>query len=381
MADEIAPQDAVFTTDQVGEYLPEVLRPYWIWLNEYPIVAALIIVVIGFVAASVLVAVLRRFVHQLTKRTATDIDDQLLKILSRPLFLAVLYGALAVATVSLQLPSTMTRIIINLLLSLTVLIWMNAAIAAVSLLLSTVSQFKDRFEVIQASTVPLFDMVGKILLIGIAGYLLLGIWDVDATAWLASAGVAGIAIGFAARDTLANLFSGVFIVVDAPYKVGDFVNLDSGERGMITHVGLRSTRLLTRDDIEITIPNAVMANSKIVNETAGHSTQRRLRIKAGAGYGSDADQVVALLEDIAAAHPDVIATPAPRVRLRGLGDSSLDFELLCWVGEPVLSGKVSHDLLMEVYRRFNSEGIEIPFPKQDIYVRELPEQQPPQPDG
>ena len=327
---------------------------------------------LGFIAATVLVAVVRRFVHQLTKRTSTNIDDQLLNILSRPAFLAVLYASLAIATVTLQLPDTMTRIVINLLLSLTVLIWMNAAIAVASLLLSTLSSFRERFEIIQASTVPLFDMLSKILLIGIAGYLLLGIWNVDATAWLASAGVAGIAIGFAARDTLANLFSGVFIVVDAPYKVGDYVNLDSGERGMVTHVGLRSTRLLTRDDIEITIPNAVMANSKIVNESAGQSKQRRLRIKAGAGYGSDADHVVAVLTEIAAAHTDVIAIPEPRVRLRALGDSSLDFELLCWVADPVQSGKVTHELLMQVYRRFNEEGIEIPFPKRDVYVRELP---------
>ena len=266
------------TTEQVGEFLPEALRPYWSVLNEYPIIAAVIIIVIGFIAATILVSIMKRTVTQLTKRTKTDIDDQLLGILSRPAFLAVLYASLAVATVSLRLPDTFTSVVINILLSLTLLIWMNAAISVVSLLLSTLVRFKDRFEVVQASTVPLFDMVAKILLIAIAGYMLLRIWNVDATAWLASAGVAGIAIGFAARDTLANLFSGVFIVVDSPYKVGDFVNLDTGERGMVTHVGLRSTRMLTRDDIEITVPNAVMANQKSYNEIAGSSPQLRVRV-------------------------------------------------------------------------------------------------------
>ncbi|MEM7610743.1 MAG: mechanosensitive ion channel family protein [Pseudomonadota bacterium] len=360
------------TTEQVGEFLPEALRPYWSVLNEYPIIAAVIIIVIGFIAATILVSIMKRTVTQLTKRTKTDIDDQLLGILSRPAFLAVLYASLAVATVSLRLPDTFTSVVINILLSLTLLIWMNAAISVVSLLLSTLVRFKDRFEVVQASTVPLFDMVAKILLIAIAGYMLLRIWNVDATAWLASAGVAGIAIGFAARDTLANLFSGVFIVVDSPYKVGDFVNLDTGERGMVTHVGLRSTRMLTRDDIEITVPNAVMANQKIVNESAGSSPQRRVRVKAGVGYGSDADQVVDVLNAIANDHPEVVKTPSPRVRLRALGDSSLDFELLCWISEPVHRGKITHELLMEVYRRFNAEGIEIPFPKSDLYIRSMP---------
>ena len=71
---------------------------------------------------------------------------------------------------------------------------------------------------------------------------------------LALAGIVGIAIGFTAKDTLANLFSGVFILADRPYKMGDYVNLESGERGRVTHIGIRSTRILTRDDIEVTVP-------------------------------------------------------------------------------------------------------------------------------
>ena len=89
-------------------------------------------------------------------------------------------------------------------------------------------------------------------------------------------------------------------------------------------------------------------------------------------YGSDADQVVDVLNAIANDHPEVVKTPSPRVRLRALGDSSLDFELLCWISEPVHRGKITHELLMEVYRRFNAEGIEIPFPKSDLYIRSMP---------
>ena len=360
------------TTSQLGEFLPEPLRPYWAWLNEYPIVAALIIVVLGFIVATIVVGVLKRVVTQLTKRTETKIDDQLLAILSRPVFLTVFYASLAAATVSLDMPATFTGIVVRVLASITLLIWAGAAIAVVAVLLETLGRYQDKFEVIQQSTIPLFEIVSKILLIAVAGYLLLQVWNIDATAWLASAGVVGIAVGFAARDTLANLFSGVFIVVDTPYRKGDFVNLDSGERGMVTHVGLRSTRLLTRDDIEITIPNAVMANQKIVNESAGPSPQRRLRIKAGVAYGSDADRVVDILMDIAASHEEVVKNPAPRVRLRELGDSSLNFELLCWITEPVHRGKITHELLMAVYKRFNAEGIEIPYPKTDVYIKEAP---------
>ena len=91
-----------------------------------------------------------------------------------------------------------------------------------------------------------------LIAIALGTYMVLQVWSVDVTGWLASAGIVGIAVGFAAKDTLANLFSGVFILADRPYKLGDYVNLSSGERGKVTHIGIRSTRLLTRDDIEIT---------------------------------------------------------------------------------------------------------------------------------
>jgi small-conductance mechanosensitive channel len=177
-----------------------------------------------------------------------------------------------------------------------------------------------------------------------------------------------LAISFAAKDTLANLFSGVFIVADAPYKLGDFIVLDSGERGEVTHIGIRSTRLLTRDDVEVTVPNSIMGNAKITNESGGPHEKYRLRVKVGVAYGSDIDKVHAVLLDVANSHPDVAREPAPRVRFRGFGDSSLDHELLCWVEKPVKRGLVLHLLNTEIYKRFMVEEIEIPFPQRDVHL-------------
>jgi small-conductance mechanosensitive channel len=180
--------------------------------------------------------------------------------------------------------------------------------------------------------------------------------------------VIGIAVGFAAKDTLANLFGGLFIVADAPYKIGDYINLDGGERGLVTHVGIRSTRLLTRDDIEVTVPNALMANAKIINESGGPWAKERIRVPIGVAYGSDVDQVCEVLTAVAAGHDDVCEHPEPRVRFRSFGDSSLDFELLCWIEEPVLRGKVLHELNMALYKSFQSHRIEIPFPQRDVHL-------------
>jgi small-conductance mechanosensitive channel len=186
----------------------------------------------------------------------------------------------------------------------------------------------------------------------------------------------GIAIGFAAKDTLANLFSGVFIMADSPYKIGDYVVLDDGGglRGKVTHIGIRSTRLLTRDDVEVTIPNSIMGNSKVVNESGGPHVKYRLRVAVGVAYGSDIDQVREVLTTVAQESESVCSDPEPRVRFRTFGASSLDFELLCWVSDPELRGRVLDELNSAVYKRFIDEGIEIPYAKQDLYIKEWPEE-------
>ena len=356
-------------------WLPESVQPAWSLVSDYPLIGAAVIVSLGWLAAKLVLLAFRHTTHQVTRRTSTDLDDLLIKHLGRPIFATIFYAGLGLATVSLKLPSLFTSVILRVLASLVVFIWLNSGFAVMRVLLDRLAAVHDRFELIEARTIPLFDMISKILLVGLAGYLLLLIWEINATAWLASAGVLGIALGFAAKDSLANLFSGVFIVVDSPYKLGDFINLSSGDRGMVTHIGLRSTRLLTRDDIEITIPNAVIANSKITNETGGRWAKRRVRIKLGVAYGSDLDQVSEVLMKIGNTHPDTCSDPAPRVRMRAFGESSLDFELLCWIDEPVLRGRVTHDLLVSVYKGLNEAGIEIPFAKRDIYIKEMPTDQ------
>jgi small-conductance mechanosensitive channel len=277
-------------------------------------------------------------------------------------------GGLYLALLQLDLGSGALRFFRASLFTVVVLVWSVFVFRASSIMLELLSRLERRFTAIQPNTVTLFDQVLKIVIAGAAVYFLFLIWGVDVGAWLAGAGIVGIAVGFAAKDTLANVFSGLFILADAPYHLDDFVVLDSGERGLVTHIGLRSTRLLTRDDIEITIPNAVMANAKILNESGGRWQKERLRVKVGVAYGSDLDQVERVLLEVAHQHPEIDAEPAPRVRFRSFGNSSLDLELLGWIHEPVLRGRVLHELNCAVYKAFAREGIEIPYPKHDVYL-------------
>lgn len=357
------------------QYIPDSWAPYWQQIQQIPLLGFVLIAVLGYVVAKVAVLIFSKSFNQLTKLSKNEVDDQLIDLLRRPIFLTIFFIFLGMAVKSIDLSFTVEQVLIRFLASVLVLVWMFRGFKVLTLLLNTVSKLTHKYEIIQPKTIPLFDLVGKLLLIGLGSYILLMLWGVDPTAWLASAGVIGIAVGFAAKDTLANLFSGFFIIADTPYKVGDYVNLDTGERGMVTQVGMRSTRLLTRDDIEITIPNNIIGNTKVVNESGGRWEKSRIRIPVGVAYGADVRQVCEVLKSCATSHKEVLDDPAPRVRMRSFGASSLDFELLCWISEPVLRGRLRHELFMDVYEALNAAEIEIPFSQHDLYIKELPVQQ------
>jgi len=203
----------------------------------------------------------------------------------------------------------------------------------------------------------------------VAGIIwLLAIWHINLTPLFASAGIAGIAVALAAKDTLANFFGGISIFMDNAYKVGEYIILESGERGEVVEIGIRSTRIKTRDDVIVTIPNSIMANSKIINESAP-IPRFRIRVPVGVAYGSDLERVETVLLAVADANEQIEKDPEPRVRLRSFADSSVNFELLCWVKDPRDKGLETHNLLKATYRTFDEQGIAIPFPQRDIHIK------------
>ena len=330
------------------------------------------LVVVALVVAKLADLVISRLLGAWAKRSKTDLDDRFIALIHRPIFLSVLFFGLWLATARLGLEARLELLVLRLLKSLALLIWLVFLMRVASLVVEVMDRMQNRSRLIDPRTISLAANLAKILVVGGGIYFFFLIWGIDVGALLVTGGVVGVAIGFAAKDTLANLFGGIFILADAPYQVGDFIVLGSGERGEVTQVGLRSTRILTRDDVEVTVPNALIANDTIVNESGGPWVKQRVRVKVGVAYGSDVDRVAEVLQDVAESHPDVEKDPAPRARFRAFGDSSLDFELLTWIREPVLRGRVLHALNTAVYKRLAAEGIEIPYPKRDVYLHSAP---------
>ena len=353
----------------IGEYLPDFLRPVWELLQQYPLMLGLLIVVFGYLFGKVLQWLVTKSLQRITAKTSTDLDDRLIQLLTAPIMQTSVTLALILVVMIPDVSSNFDQVIIRILVSLLLIFWGKAWFRATHMALEAMGAHPERFKAFQPRTTPLIEMGFKLFMLSVFAYVFMSIWGIDGTAWLASAGVIGIAVGFAARDTLANLISGVSIVADAPYKIGDYIVLDTGERGVVTSLGIRSTRLLTRDDVEVSIPNAVIGNAKITNESGGPWIKHRIRIPIGVSYGSNTEKVVALLEEIARGCTGIVESPAPRVRMRAFGPSSLDFELLGWITHPEMRGRVRHELLMEIDRRFREEDIVIPFPQQDVHIK------------
>jgi small-conductance mechanosensitive channel len=341
------------------------------WLEEPSVLAATIAV--GSILGAFVIEWVFSFVFlALTRRTKNDLDDKIVAALRRPVFMAVVSVGLAVASMQLAMPEAARFAMYGGLKTVVVFTFATAAFRISSASLQALGRRADGKSVIQPRTVPIFDMVVKLGVIGMAIYFFFLAWHIDVTAWLASAGIVGIAVGFAAKDTLANLFAGIFIVADAPYKVGDFIVLDGGLRGCVTRIGFRSTRILTLDDVEITVPNAVIGNSKIVNEAGGPYIKQRVAIQVSAAYGSDVDQVREVLLSVTDGTPGVSEHPTPDTRFRSFGASGLDFELLVWVEDPARRDRVVCDLNTRVYKAFARAGIEIPYSKHDVYIKQMP---------
>jgi small-conductance mechanosensitive channel len=185
-------------------------------------------------------------------------------------------------------------------------------------------------------------------------------------------GALGVGIGFGLQNIFSNLISGVIILLEKTLKVGDFVDLQSGVMGRVAEINMRYTRITSNDAVDIIVPNSEFINGRVVNWTYGEQL-RRVHIPFGVAYGSDKEGVkqAALAASRLVTFTNEDAHHQTEVWLVSLGDSSLNFELVVWVGiEGVRSpGRVHASYLWEIESQLRLAGIEVPFPQRDLHMR------------
>jgi small-conductance mechanosensitive channel len=205
--------------------------------------------------------------------------------------------------------------------------------------------------------------------------VILGVLGVDFTSIALAAGGLGIGIGFGLQNIASNFISGLILLFERPIRVGDRISLQDPAadpldttNGFVRAINLRATVIETPDNFVLIVPNSEFVNTTIINWSQGEP-RIRLRLKIGVAYHSDLDQVTRILLGAAREHPSVLDDPAPDVWFVDTADSALEFQLLAWIGDVRQRKKIESDLRFAIVRAFRAEGVSIPFPQRDVYLK------------
>lgn len=201
------------------------------------------------------------------------------------------------------------------------------------------------------------------------------ILGISLTALTVFSGAFGLAIGFGLQKTFGNLISGIILLMDRSIKPGDVIAVGDGTVrtfGQVNRIGIRAVSVITRDQIEYIIPNEILMTNQVENWSYS-SRDVRIRVPVGVAYSSDMELVERLLLEAAQELPRLQTDLTPTVWLTGFGASSIDFEVQVWIDDPEIGiGNLKSDLLKLIIRKFRENGVEIPFPQQDLHVKEWP---------
>ena len=205
-----------------------------------------------------------------------------------------------------------------------------------------------------------------IITLGVLYALKIG-FSVDLTSVAVILGFLSVGIGFGLQYIAADMASGFILLFERPVRVNDRVRLEDGIEGRVDKISLRSTVIVTNENMTVIIPNSKLVQNKLVNFSRGLNV--RLNIPIGVAYGSDLAKVSEALLEAASSVEDVLRAPSPRVHFAGFGESSLDFEIRVWINEPHKHPQIRSNVNFAIERLFRQHNIEIPFPQRDVRLR------------
>jgi small-conductance mechanosensitive channel len=210
-------------------------------------------------------------------------------------------------------------------------------------------------------------IIFKYTLIGIGSVILLQIFGVDLSSLAILASALGVGIGFGFQDIAKNFGSGLVLLFERPIQVGDFIEVGN-YMGTVERIGARSVVIRTLDRVSIIVPNSRFLEDEVINWSHRNPISR-IHIPVGVSYSADVNVVKKALLEAAKNHPEVLSVPQSQVLFTGLGDSSLDFELLVWIDSPSHQVSIKSDLYFRIEATLKKYEIEIPFPQRDLHLR------------
>ncbi len=337
--------------------------------NKYA--QSFIILLVFYAISQLFVFVSEKIILRLTKKTKTEIDDLIVAKINKPLSLILLLMGLRLAIIPHKLSAFLLGIIEHSISTLIIALVTYIVIVISNILIVNwgekfASKTKSK---IDDEVVRLFQKFSRITISFIGLILVLNVWGVEIGPLLASLGIAGIAVAFALQSTLGNIFGGISLIVDRSITVDDFIRLDDGTEGFVTDIGLRSTKIKSRDGDLAILPNGKLADSKIYNYHKPLPTTR-VTVDFGVKYGSDIGKVKRIVMGELKKIKDSLKNPGPTVIFYEFGDYSLKFKVYFWVISIEKKLEAKEAAVTAIYHALNRNKIGIPFPTRTIYLKE-----------
>ena len=340
---------------------------YLFWMKE--IFVAVIIFASFWVMAKLIRYLLVHWGPRFTAFTATDLDDRILGRVTPPVSLLVVFSGLYFAIRSLPLPGKAHVISSGAVFVVNVVLLTNIAYRATDEMLKWYSNrvAENTGVGLDRQILPLLEKLVSIFLIGTALIITLKHFDYDILSLVTALGIGSLAIGLAAKDTLANMISGFTLMIDRPFRIGDRIQLTGGQWGDVVDIGLRSTKIKTADNTLLIIPNSELCNSTVIN-MAFPDVRSKVRLNIGVAYDSNVDEIKGLLVEIARSVPEVEREPQPEAFFASFGDSSLNMSLFFWVMDYNKVLPVTDSINTMIITQFSEKGIQIPYPTRTVVL-------------
>lgn len=341
-------------------------------INLFKLLPFLIAFGVAYALSKTIGYLLKKMATKIASKTHTILDDLIIKAIDMPLTFGLTILSVYVAAVMTGLNELPI-----LLLAIKEGVLILVAITIYNLFNAFLKWYVE--EIALKKNIHIADMQGTIkrvfaiFLIAITIIMVLDTAGIEVTPLIASLGIAGLAVALAFQDTLGNFFAGLYISLDRPLKEGDYIQLETGHEGYVIKVGWRSTLIRTLQNNVVVIPNSKLASSILTNF---FSPDKKLvfTVPVSVSYESDLQKVEEITKDVA---KKVLTTVEggireyePLVRFNGFGDSGITFNVILQVDEFRNRALLMSEFIKALHARFNKEGIEIPYPKRDVYIKE-----------
>ncbi len=341
---------------------------YLYWAKE------LLVAILIFAAFYLLSKFLRYFLTtwgpKFTSFTSTDLDDRILLRITPPTAMLVVSAGLYFAVKSLPLPVKAHIAASGALFIITIAILTNIVYRSMDEVMKWYAGriYANDSTGLDRQILPLIEKLATIFLVATALIFILKHFNYDILSLITALGIGSLAIGLAAKDTLANMISGFTLMIDRPFHLGDRIQLSGGQVGDVQDIGLRSTKIRTLDNQLLIIPNSDLCNTILTNQ-AFPDPRAKGRINIGAAYGSDVEKVKTLLVATALEVADVLQDPPPEAFFTSFGESALQMALFFWVDDYTKLFPTSDRINTLILSRFREQEIVIPFPTREIRMK------------